>query len=90
MPSIFPFEPVTAVKTKQGRTTRASCGEVGHHNPDAEATDSESDSSSEEMRVQCTSSEAAGSGIQQDDVYKVCNCNQYVQGTSPVPKKRSY
>ena len=76
VPSIFPFEPVTAVKTKQGRVSR---GEVGHHNPDAEATDSESDSS-EGMRVQCTSSEAAGSGIQQDDVYEVCtDCNQHVQ-----------
>ena len=39
----------------------------------------ESDSSGEGMIVQSTSSKAAGSDIQQDDVYEACNCNQRVQ-----------
>ena len=75
MPYIFPFEPVTAAKPKQGRTTRVSHEEVGHHNAEAdkEADDHESlvtaDSGSEGM-IQSTSS------VNQQDNVKMRSCSQ--------------
>ena len=77
VPSIFPFETVTATKTaSKGRTTRVSRGELGHQT--AVSAGNEGCHSSHSTSVVENTIIEAGSTHQQEQG-SVCNCRQVIQ-----------